>query len=156
MAVAAVAKGGGADRIAEAIEEGDIGWWGRGGQEMDWALCCLARNLAAEVAVTLHMDTLVGAEGEENFMSLVMTPRAWNEDVFDSMAGALSQVMEINVLIVRRAGKSPYTFWPAQCEFDKDSTEFQIRVLSYNNHYFWWRPTGARVFRDNVFIKDQR
>jgi hypothetical protein len=30
--------------------------------------------------------------------------------------------------------------------------------LSYNNHYFWWRPSGARVFRDNVFIqqKDER
>jgi hypothetical protein len=24
--------------------------------------------------------------------------------------------------------------------------------LSYNNHYFWWRPSGARVLRDNVFM----
>jgi hypothetical protein len=27
--------------------------------------------------------------------------------------------------------------------------------LSYNNHYFWWRPSGARVFRDNVFIQQK-
>ena len=35
----------------------------------------------------------------------------------------------------------------------KDSTEFQIRVLSYNDHYFWWRPPGAGVLRDNVCIQ---
>ena len=64
--------------------------------------------------------------------------------------------MEINVLIVRRNEKAPHTCWPTQCLGDKGSPEdFQIRVLSYNNHYFWWRPSGARVFCDKVFIKDK-
>jgi hypothetical protein len=113
--------------------------------------------LAAEVAVEHHIEvrTLGGAEGEEDLMSRIMTPRAWNEDVFEAMAGALSQVMGVNILIVSRSEKAPYTCWSTQCLGDQDSTEFQIRVLSYSNHYFWWRPSGARVFRDNVFIQQK-
>jgi hypothetical protein len=42
--VSAVAARGGAARIAQAIAEGDIGWWARGGQEVDWALHVLLRT----------------------------------------------------------------------------------------------------------------
>ena len=53
--VSAVAEGGGADRIYQAIGEGDIGWWARDDGKVDWALCCLARNLVAEVAVEKYL-----------------------------------------------------------------------------------------------------
>jgi hypothetical protein len=119
--VSAVAARGGATRIAQAIDEGDIGWWARDGKEVDWALCCLARNLAAEVAVGHHVEAQGAegeeAEGEEDLMSRIMTPRAWNEEVFEAMAGALSQVMGVNILIVSRSSivpgseKTPYSYF---------------------------------------------
>jgi hypothetical protein len=157
-----VAEGGGADRISKAIGEGDIGWWARDDGKVDWALCCLARNLAAEVAVEKYLmvrEEDPGPEEKLDLMTRFMTPRAWNDgddgdgDIFDGLAGALSQVMVVNVLIVSRSEKPPYASWATQCLGAKDSTEFHIRVLSYNDHYFWWRPPGAGVLRDNVCIQ---
>jgi hypothetical protein len=160
--VSAVAEGGGADRIYQAIGEGDIGWWARDDGKVDWALCCLARNLAAEVAVEKYLMVREQDPGPEETLDLMtrfMTPRAWTDgddgdgDMFDCLAGALSQVMVINVLIVSRSEKPPYACWATQCLGAKDSTEFQIRVLSYGDHYFWWRPSGAGVLRDSVCIQ---
>jgi hypothetical protein len=103
----------------------------------------------------------LGPEEKLDLMTRIMTPRAWNDgddglgDIFECLAGALSQVMVVNVLIVSRSEKTPYTCWATQCLGAKDSTEFQIRVLSYDSHYFWWRPPGTGVLRDNVCILQQ-
>jgi hypothetical protein len=144
--------------IAEAIGEGDIGWWARDGEQVDWALCCLARKLVAEGAVEDYCR-LVDQDAEEklDLMTRIMTPRAWiNGYVFDSLPEALARVMGVNVLVVSRSPAPNYHCREHLFLGDEDSPEeFQIRVLSYNNHYFWWRPPGAGILRDKVCIQEK-
>jgi hypothetical protein len=152
-----VAAWGVAARISLAIEEGDIGWWGREGEQVDWALCCLARNLVAEEAVNLWC----GQEEADMAITLdlkmrIMTPRAYADaDVFDYLPAALARVMEVNVLVVSRSATAPYTCYSDDYLGDKDSTEFQIRVLTYDNHYFLWRPPWAESLCDKVCIQEK-
>jgi hypothetical protein len=142
--VEAVTARGGATRIAQAIGEGDIGWWARDGQQVDWALCCLARNLVAEKAVMDFLEHFEDADHDATCLE-IMTPRAWNGAglVFDYLAPALARVMGFNVLVVSLASKSSSSYTTPCLGDTQGSTEFQIRVLSYNNHYFLWRQPAT-------------
>jgi hypothetical protein len=62
--------------------------------------------------------------------------------------------MGFNVLVVSLASKSSSSY-TTPCLGDKDSTEFQIRVLSYDNHYFLWRPPWAGSLCDKVCIQEK-
>jgi hypothetical protein len=81
--VKTVADGGGATRIAQAIGEGDIGWWARDDQQVDWALCCLARNLVAEGAI-MDFCRLVDHDAEQklDLMTRIMTIMGMSSTTF--------------------------------------------------------------------------